>query len=84
MVIESFAWYSSLGWHLCFCRSCKVSSQTLVDFRVSIEKSVVIEIVITLYVIWPFSCAAFSILFGYGDFIICVLCGLSIFFSGRV
>jgi hypothetical protein len=62
MLIESFAEYSSLGWHLCSLRFFMNSDQALLAFIVSIEKSGVILIVLPLYVTWPFSLAAFNIL----------------------
>jgi hypothetical protein len=39
MLIESFAVYSSLGWHLCSLRVCMTSAQDLLAFIVSGEKS---------------------------------------------
>jgi hypothetical protein len=51
MVIESFARYKSLGWHLCSLRVCMRSAQDLVAFIVSGEKSGVILIGPPLYVI---------------------------------
>ena len=50
MVIESFAGYSSLGWHLCFLRVCMTSAQDLLAFIVSGKKSGVILIGMPLYV----------------------------------
>ena len=50
MVIESFAEYSSLGWHLCSFRVCMTSAQDLLAFIVSGEKSGVILIGLPLYV----------------------------------
>ena len=50
MVIESFAGYSSLGWHLCSLRVCMTSAQDLLAFIVSGEKSGVILIGLPLYV----------------------------------
>jgi hypothetical protein len=50
MVIESFAGYSSLGWHLCSLRVCMTSAQDLPAFIVSGEKSGVILIGLPLYV----------------------------------
>ena len=50
MVIESMAGYSSLGWHLCSLRVCMTSAQDLLAFVVSVEKSDVILIGLTLYV----------------------------------
>ena len=47
MVIECFAGYSSLGWHLCSLRVCMTSLQ---DFIVSGEKLGVILIGLCLYV----------------------------------
>ena len=47
MVIESFAGYSSLGWHLCSLRVCIITVQA---FIVSGEKSDVILIGLPLYV----------------------------------
>ena len=54
MVIESFAGYSCLGWHLCALRVCMTSAPNLLTFRVSVEKSGVILIGLPLYVMWPF------------------------------
>ena len=62
MLIESFARYSSLGWHLCSLRVCMSSEQALLSFIVSVEKSGIILIGLPLYVTWPFSFAAFNIL----------------------
>jgi hypothetical protein len=42
IVIESFAGYSSLGWHLCSLRVCITAVQDLLAFIVSGEKSGVI------------------------------------------
>ena len=50
MVIESFAGYSSLGWHLCSLRVCMRSAQDLLAFIVSGKKSGVILIGMPLYV----------------------------------
>ena len=50
MVIESFAVYSSLGWHLYPLRVCITSVQDLLAFIVSGEKSVLILIGLPLYV----------------------------------
>ena len=50
MVIESFAGYSSLGWHLCSLRVCITSAQDLLAFILSVEKSGVILIGLPLYV----------------------------------
>jgi hypothetical protein len=51
MVIESFAGYSNLGWHLFSLRVCMTSAQDLLGFIVSGEKSGVILIDLPLYVI---------------------------------
>jgi len=50
MLIESFAGYSNLGWHLCSLRVCMTSVQDLLAFVVSGEKSDVILIGLPLYV----------------------------------
>jgi hypothetical protein len=50
MVIESFTGYSRLGWHLCSLRVYMRSSQDLLAFIVSVEKSDVILIGLPLYV----------------------------------
>ena len=51
MVIESFAAYSSLDWHLCSFMVYIISVQDLLAFIVSFEKSGVILIGLPLYVI---------------------------------
>ena len=50
MVIESFAGYSSLGWHLCSLSVSITSVQALLSFIVSGEKSGIILIGLPLYV----------------------------------
>ena len=50
MVIESFAGYSSLGWHLCPLRVCIPSVQDHLAFIVFVEKSGVILIGLPVYV----------------------------------
>ena len=50
MVIESFAGYSSVGWHLCSLRVCITSVQDLLAFIFSGEKFGVILIGLPLYV----------------------------------
>jgi hypothetical protein len=62
MLIESFAGYSSLGWHLCSLRVCMTSDQALLTFIVSVEKSGVILIGLPLHVTWPFFLTAFNII----------------------
>ena len=49
MIIESFAGYSSLGWHLCSFLVRMTSAQDLLAFIVSEEKSGVILIGLPLY-----------------------------------
>ena len=48
MMSESFAGYSSVGWHLCSLRICMRSAQDLLAFIISGEKSGVILIVLPL------------------------------------
>ena len=60
MLIESFAEYGSLIWHLCSLRVCMTSDQVLLAFIVSVEKSGVILIDHPLYVTWPFPLAGFN------------------------
>ena len=62
MVIESFAGYRSLGWHLWSLNVCIMLDQDLLAFIVSIEKSGIFLIGMPLYVTWPFSFAALNIL----------------------
>jgi hypothetical protein len=50
MLIESFAGYSNLEWHLCSLRVCVTSAQDLLAFVVSDEKSGIIRIDLPLYV----------------------------------
>ena len=50
MVIESFAGYSRLDWHLCSLRVCITSVENLLAFIVSGEKSGVIRTGLPLYV----------------------------------
>ena len=50
MAIESFAGYSSLGWHLCSLSVCITSVQDLLAFIVFGEKSDVFQIGLPLYV----------------------------------
>ena len=51
MVIESFAGYHILGWHLCSLSVCMTSVQDLLAFIVSGEKSGVILLIdLPLYV----------------------------------
>jgi hypothetical protein len=75
MVIENFAGYSSLGWHLCSLRVCITSSQDLLDFIVSGEKSGIVLIGLPLYVTRPFFLTAFNILSLFSAFgVLIILC----------
>ena len=51
MIVESFAGYSSLGWHMCSLRVCITSVQDLLAFIDYGEKTGVILIGLPLYVI---------------------------------
>jgi hypothetical protein len=55
MIIESFAGYSSLDWHLCSLRVCITSVQDLLTFIVSGEKSGIILIGVPLCYLTFFS-----------------------------
>ena len=50
VVIDSFAGYSNLGWHLCSLRACITSAQDRLAFIVSGENAGVILIGLPLYV----------------------------------
>jgi hypothetical protein len=54
MLIENFAGYSSLHWHLGSHRVCMNSGQALLTFIISVEKFGVILIGLLLYISWPF------------------------------
>ena len=58
MVIEDLAGYRSLGWHFCSPIVCMTTTQDVLAFTVSVEKSGVILIGLSL----PFSRTAFNIL----------------------
>jgi hypothetical protein len=47
MLIESFAGYSNLGWHLCSLRVCMASAQDLLALIISGKKS---GVILPLYV----------------------------------
>ena len=83
ILIESFAWYSSLCWHLCCFRVSKISVQALLAFRISAKKLDIILIGWPLYVTWPFplKILIFFIFFSV-DFVFWLLCHRKIFFSG--
>ena len=53
VVVESFAGYSILGWHLWSLKVFMTSLQDLLVFIASAEKSSVILIDLPLYVTWP-------------------------------
>lgn len=61
-VIECFAGYSSLGWYLWSLKSLQDISLDPSGFRVFVKKLGVILIGMPLYVPWPFSIGALSIL----------------------
>ena len=84
MVIESLAGYSNMGWHLCSFRVCMMSFQYLLVFIVSFEKSGVILIGLPLYVTWPVSLPAFSILSLFWTFGVLTIMCWEKFFSGLV
>ena len=63
MVIESFVGYSSLGWHFHSTRVCMTSTQDLLAFIVSGEKSDVILIGLPLYVTFPILLLLFFLCF---------------------
>jgi hypothetical protein len=74
MVIESFAGYSSLGWHLCSLRVCMRSSYNLA-FIVSGEKFGIIVIGLPLYVTRPFPLITFNILSLFSVFdVLIIMC----------
>ena len=74
MLIETFAGYSNLGWHLWYLWICMRSSQELWAFIHSCENAEVILISLTLYVTWSFSVTALNIsLFTAFDVLI-ILC----------
>ena len=62
ILIESFAGYSNLDWHLCSLRVCMTFNQAFLAFIVFVEKSGIIQIGLPLYVTWPFCLEAFNIL----------------------
>ena len=68
MIIESFAGYSRLGWHLCSLRVCMTSVQDLLTFIVSGQNSGVILIGLPLYVTSPLPLTSFNILSLFCEF----------------
>jgi hypothetical protein len=73
MVIENFAGYSCLAWHLCSFSVCITSVQDLLAFIVSGEKSGVILICLPLYVTLPFSLTAFNIQSLFSAFVVLII-----------
>ena len=73
MVIESFAVYSSLAWHLCSLRVCITSVQDLLAFIGSGDKSGVILIGLLLYITRPFPLTAFNILSLFSAFVVLII-----------
>jgi hypothetical protein len=73
MVIQSFAGYRSLDWHLCSLSVSITSVQDLLAFIVSGEKSRVILIGLPLYVTLPFSLTAFNILSLFSAFVVLII-----------
>ena len=61
MLVQSFAGYSNPDWDLCSLSVCMTSDQALLAFIVSVEKTGVILIGLSLYVTWSFFLAAFNI-----------------------
>jgi hypothetical protein len=62
MIIETFAGYSNLGWHLVSFGFCMTSVQGLLAFNVSVEKCCIILLGLPLYITWPFPLTTFNIL----------------------
>jgi hypothetical protein len=63
MIIESFAGYSSLGWHLWSLMVCITYAQDFLPFLLSGEKFGVILIGLTLYVTFPLLLLIFFLCF---------------------
>ena len=72
MVIESFAGYNSLDWHLCSLRVCISSVQDHLAFIVSGEKSGVILIGLPLCYL-TFSLTAFNILYLFSALVVLII-----------
>jgi hypothetical protein len=49
MVIESFAWYSIMGWHLWSLKVYKISAQNLVDY---VTWTLMLEVFNSLFVLY--------------------------------
>jgi hypothetical protein len=84
MIIESFAGYSSLGWHLCSLRVCITSVQDLLALIDSGENSGIILLGLPLYVTWTFSLTAFNILCLFSAFVVLIIMCWEKFLSGPV
>jgi hypothetical protein len=84
MVIESFAGYNSLGWHLCSLSVCITSAQDLLAFIVSGEKSGIILMGPSLYVTYLFSLLLLIFFLCFVHLVFLVLCDRRNFFSGPI
>jgi hypothetical protein len=84
MVIESFAGYSSLIWHLCSLRVYITSVQDLLDFIVSGEKSGIILIVCLYMLLDLFPLLLLTFYLYLLHLLFCLLCVGRNFFSGPV
>jgi len=84
MMTESFAGYSSVGWHLWLFRGFKITHQDPLDFKVSVEKLGVVLISLPLYVTWPFPHVLLMFFLCSVDFVFRLLCIARVFFSGPV
>jgi hypothetical protein len=71
MVIESFVGYCSLRWHFCSLRACMTSAQYLLAFRVSVEKSGIINSDRSAFIC---SFTFFPYCFQYCLFVLCFWC----------
>jgi len=82
MVIQSFAGYSNLGWHLYSLSVCMISSQDLLAFIVSFEKSGVILIGLSMLLDnFPLLVSIFFLCFVY--LVLKLLCDSKNFFSSQ-
>ena len=82
ILIESFAGYSILGWHLCSLSVCITSVQNLLAFIVSGEKSGEILIGLLLLDHFPLLLLIFCLYLVH--LLFCLLCVRRTFFSGPV
>lgn len=83
-MIETFAGYNNLGYHLWSLRVCKTSVQALLSFKFSIEKLGVILIGSAFIYYVVFFLAAFDILSLFHMFMVLLLCAKVNFFSGSI